>query len=47
MEQRETPRIHKYWENKPIRIMMLTVRHVTSSSEHRNFQAACFLLNRG
>jgi len=33
MEERETPGIHKYGESKTTRIMMATVRHVTSSSE--------------
>jgi len=32
---------------KATRIMMATVRHVTSSSGLRKFQAAWFLLNRG
>ena len=32
MEDRETPRMHKYRESKKTRIMMATVRHVTSSS---------------
>jgi len=39
--------MHKYGESKTTRIMMATVRHVTSSSRLRNFQAAWFLLNRG
>jgi hypothetical protein len=39
--------MHKYWESKTTRIMMATVRHVTSSSGLRKFQAAWFLLNRG
>ena len=39
MEDRETPRMHKYGESKTTRIMMATVRHVTSSSGHRKFQA--------
>jgi len=30
MEDRETPRIHKYGETKTTRIMMATVRHVTA-----------------
>jgi hypothetical protein len=46
MEDRETPRMHKYGESKTTRIMMATVRHVTSSSGLRKFQAAWFLLNR-
>jgi len=32
MEDRETPRMHKYGESKTTRIVMATVRHVTSSS---------------
>jgi len=32
MEDRETPRMHKYGESKTIRIMMATVRHGTPSS---------------
>jgi len=47
MEDRETPRMHKYRESKTNRIMMETVRHVTFSSGLRKFQAAWFLLNRG
>jgi len=39
--------MHKYGESKTTRIMMATVRHVTSSSELRKFQAIWFLLNRG
>jgi len=40
MEDRETPRIHKYGESKTIRIMMATVLYVTSSSGLRKFEAA-------
>jgi hypothetical protein len=40
------PRMHKYGETKMTRIVMATVRHVTSSSGRRKFQAAWFLLNR-
>jgi len=32
MEDRETPRLHKYGEGKTTRIMMTAVHHVTSSS---------------
>jgi len=46
MEDRETPRMHKYGESKTTGIMMATLRHVTSSSGLRKFQAAWFLLNR-
>jgi len=47
MEDRETPRMHKYGENKTTRIMMATICHMTSSSGLRKFQADWFLLNRG
>jgi len=47
MEDRATPRMHKYGETKTTRIMMATIRQVTSSSGLRKFQAAWFLLNRG
>jgi len=40
MEDRETPRMHKYGESKETRIMMATVRHVTSSLVLRKFQTA-------
>ena len=43
--QRETPRIHKYGKSKTTRIMMATVRHVTSSSGLRKFQADGFLFD--
>jgi len=46
MEDRVTPRMHKYGESKMTRIMMATVRPVTSSSGFRKFQAAWFLLHR-
>ena len=45
MEDRETPRMHKYGESKTTQIMMATVRHVTSSSGLRKFQADGFLFN--
>jgi len=35
----ETPQMHKYGESKMTRIMMVTVRHVTSSTGLRKFQA--------
>jgi len=44
MEDRETPRIHKYEARKTTRIMMATVRHVTSTSGLRKFQTDGFLL---
>jgi len=43
MEDRETPRMHKYGASKTTRIMMTTVRHVTSSSGLRKFQTDGFL----
>jgi len=38
MQDRETPRKHKYGERKTTQIMMATVCHVTSSSGLRKFQ---------
>jgi len=46
MEDRETPRMHKYGESKTTRIMMATVRHVTAWVGRTKYQAAWFLLNR-
>jgi len=46
MEDRETPRMHKYGETKMTRIMMSTARHVTAWTGPTNNQAAWFLLNR-
>ena len=43
MEDRETPRMHEYGASKTTRIMMATVRYVTSSSGLRKFQADGFL----
>jgi hypothetical protein len=40
MEDRETPRIHKYVEIKTTRIMMATVRHVTALAGRMKYQAA-------
>ena len=37
--------MRKYGESKTTRIMMATVRHVTSSSGLRKFQADGFLLD--
>jgi len=45
MEDRETPRMRKYGESKTTRIMMATVRHVTSSSGLRKFQADGFFFD--
>jgi len=42
MKDRETPRMHKYGESKTTEIMMATVRHVTSRSGLRKFQADGF-----
>jgi len=39
MEDRETPRMHKYGESKTTWILMATVRRVTSGAERTNFQA--------
>jgi len=36
---RETPQMRKYGESNTTQIMLATVRHVTSSSEPRKFQA--------
>jgi len=46
MEDRETPPMSKYGENKTTRIMMATVPHVTSGSGLRKFQADGFLFDR-
>jgi hypothetical protein len=40
MEDREMPGMQKYRESKMARIMITTVRHVTSSSGLTKFQAA-------
>ena len=45
MGDRETPWMHKYGESKTIRIMMATVRHITSEAGCMKFQATWFLLN--
>jgi len=45
MEDRETPRMHKYGESKTTRIMMATARHVTSSSG--NFRPPDFCWTEG
>jgi len=46
MEDRETPRMHKYGESKTTRIMMATIGHVTAWAGRMKYQAAWFLLNR-
>jgi len=42
MEDRETPRMHKYGERKTSRIMMATVSHVTARAARTKYQAAWF-----
>jgi len=44
MEDRETSRMCKYEESKTTQITITTVRHVTSDSGLRKFQADGFLL---
>jgi len=46
MEDRETPRMHKYGESKTTRIMMADVRHVTAWAGHTKYQAAWVFSNR-
>jgi hypothetical protein len=45
MEDRETPQMCKYGESKMTRIMMATVRHVTSSWALGKFPADGFLFD--
>jgi len=45
MDDRETPRMHKYEENKTTRILTATVRHVSAGSGFRKFHTAWFLLD--
>ena len=45
MEDRETPRMHKYGESKTTRIMMATVRHVTAWAGRTKYQANEFLFD--
>jgi hypothetical protein len=47
MEEKETPRMHKYWESKTTRIMITTVRHVTSGSGLRKFKPLDFCWTEG
>jgi len=47
MEDRERPRVHKYGESKTTRIMMTTVRQMTTSSGLTKFQTAWYFFNRG
>ena len=46
MEDRETPRMHKYGESRETRIMMTIACHVTSSSGLRNFRPFDFVEQR-
>jgi len=46
MEARETPRMHKYGESKTTRIMMATLRHVTSSWGIIKFQVVDFFFEQ-
>jgi hypothetical protein len=46
MEDGEMPGMQKYGESKTTRIMIATVRNVTSGAGRTKFQAAWFLLNR-
>jgi len=45
MEDRETPRMHKYGESKTTRIMMATVPHVTAWAVRTKYQADGFLFD--
>ena len=45
MEDRETPRMHKYWASKTTRIMMSNVRHVTASAGRPIYQADGFFFD--
>jgi len=45
MEDRETPRMHKYGESKTTRIMMATVHHVTAWTGRPKYQADGFLFD--
>jgi len=42
MEDRETPQIHEYGESKTTRIMMATLRHVTSVRDLENIRPLDF-----
>jgi len=46
MEDRETPPMRQYGENKTTGIMMATVPHLTSGSGLRKFQADGILFDR-
>jgi len=45
MEERKTPRMHKYGESKTTQIMMAIIYHVTPWAGRTKYQAAWFLLN--
>jgi len=45
MEERETPRMHKYEESKMNEIMMATLHHVASSLGLTKFQTNGFLFD--
>ena len=45
MEDRETPRTHKYGESKTTQIMMATVRLVTACAGRTKYQADGFLFD--
>ena len=45
MEDRETPRMHKYGRSKTTRIMMATARHVTAWAGRPKYQADGFLFD--
>jgi len=45
MEDRETPRMHKYGERKMTQIMMATVPHVTAWAGRTKYHADGFLLD--
>jgi len=45
MEDRETPRMHKYGASKTTRIMMASVCHVTAWAGRTKYQADGFLFD--
>jgi len=45
MEDRETPRMHKYGESKTTQIVMATVPHVTAWAGRTKYHADGFLLD--
>ena len=46
MDDRETPRMHKYGESKTTRIMTVNVRHVDAWAGLTKYQTASFLFDR-